>query len=236
MFDTLDLGLKDYLEALQIQEDQAKQIKAESLAAPDGPHRAGVLLFCKHPPVVTLGRKSSPEDVQGWQGQSYEIARGGKATYHGPSQLVLYPIINLADSRLPKQRDLGWYLRILEESIVETLEQLGIESEGRSLRDTSGAETGVWVNVEHLPEAVRLGHHNGWKKIASLGIGIRDWITFHGAAFNIHRDEKAFQGLRPCGFSPSVMVDLESLLGKTIDEGIIRNRWRENFLAALSNN
>lgn len=236
MLNVVDLGLVDYLEALKIQENTAASLKDQSKTSiqPAG-NIVGTLLFCTHPAVVTLGRKTTPEDLTGWSGPIYEIARGGRATYHGPSQLVLYPILNLAHPALPKQKDLSWYLRALENSIIEVLREFGVASEGRSLRDPSAArsETGVWVNVEGLPDHVRAGHHQGFKKIASLGIGIKDWITFHGAAFNLDDDPAAFQGLNPCGFSPSVMVNLESILRRPIDRTEVKRLWSIKFQGQL---
>src|SRR5690606_9542350 len=115
-------------------------------------------------------------------------------------QLVIYPILNLNFQRKGrKEKEIAGYLRILENSIVEVLKTYGVESVGKSLQKKSSEdegkdETGVWV---------------GPQKIASLGIGVKKWVTYHGAAINLEYDPAAFQGLNPCGFQSSTMVSLE---------------------------
>ncbi|MBL7672206.1 MAG: lipoyl(octanoyl) transferase LipB [Bdellovibrionaceae bacterium] len=214
--DLLDWGLVEYQEALLRQESLLEEIAQKQ--------SPGALVFCQHPPIVTLGRSTKPGDVTTWSGPVLEVSRGGRATYHGPSQLVIYPIINLSipgHSRAAK--DIGAYLRNFEQAIVACLKDYGIEAEGRSLQKKSpeieaGDETGVWVGV---------------KKIASLGIGVRKWVTFHGAALNVFADPAAFQGLNPCGFQSSVMVSIEGLTGKKIDLAILKTNLRahlEKFL------
>ena len=205
-------GQIDYQEALARQE-----ALVEKVAAAKSP---GVLVFCTHPPVVTLGRKTQPGDVFGWQGPVIEISRGGRATYHGPSQLVVYPIYNMSYERPGRPtRDIAWYLRSLEDAIVATLKDYGIDAVGRSLQkkpesENGEDETGVWV---------------GSQKIASLGIGIRKWVSFHGAAINLDHDPQAFQGLRPCGFNTETMVSLEKLLGRPVDREEFSQRFRRHL-------
>lgn len=211
-----DWGLIEYQEALQRQETMTNAI-----ADTEG---AGTLIFCSHPPVVTLGRATKPGDVFAWTGPVLEISRGGRATYHGPSQLVIYPILNLArahDQRPAK--DIGVYLRNFEQAIVETLKAYGIESQGRSQQnkaegETASEETGVWV---------------GRNKIASLGIGVRRWVSFHGAAINLDYDPKAFQGLNPCGFQSSTMISVEQILGRKIDRPEFQADLLKNLLTWL---
>lgn len=183
---------------------------------------AGYLIACRHPPTVTLGRKTTAEDLTGWSGPVFEIARGGRATYHGPSQIVLYPIWNLDFPRagLPG-RDLHWYLRSLEEVMVRAVAEYGIEAQGRSLQARGGAEgepaaeeTGVWV---------------GREKLASIGIGVRRWVTFHGLALNVLDDPAAFQGIRPCGFSTNVMTSLERLLGRPVEIADVQAKLLRHF-------
>lgn len=201
-------GLVDYQLALDRQQETHARVIS---GGPD------TLIFCTHPPVVTLGRKTEPGDLQGWTGATIEIARGGRATYHGPSQLVCYPILNLANPDLERTKDIGWYLRILEAAMVQLLRDYGIESEGRAMQkpeltneNSAMTETGVWI---------------GSKKIASVGIGIRGWVTLHGAALNLDDDPTAFQGLRPCGFESSVMTNVQKLIGKTIDRNEAISKW-----------
>lgn len=207
-------GLVDYREALDRQMKAHDEIVGSLASASPLP---GKIIFCSHPPVVTLGRKFDPSEIQGWTGETLEVARGGKSTYHGPSQLVCYPILNLSHEAFGRQRDIGWYLRAVEGSIVRLLEDYGIPSEGRAFKKgeegtetAGGVETGVWVNG---------------KKIASLGIGIRSWVTFHGAALNLTEDPAAFVGLRPCGFEASIMTNAERVSARKLDAADAAERW-----------
>lgn len=182
-----DWGLIDYQEAFKRQMDLADLVHHELARE--------TLVVCSHPPVVTLGRGTKEGDVDGWSGEIVEINRGGRATYHGPSQLVVYPILDLNH----RSRDLHLFLRLLETAIVNTLAEHGISATGRSEEIEA---TGVWV---------------GPRKLASIGIGVRKWTTFHGLALNVEHDPQAFRGLRPCGFSPETMTSMEEILGRKPD-------------------
>lgn len=196
-----DWGLIDYQQALE------KQLEYVENVAADESH-PGFLIFCTHPPVVTTGRQSSPEDIFAWTGPVVEISRGGKATYHGPSQVVVYPILNLKKPRAGRgPQEVRGYLRALEEAIVETLKTYGVEAIGRTPQKnpehpTLKDETGVWI---------------GERKIASLGIAVKKWVTYHGAAINVSYDPEAFNGMNPCGFKSSTMLSLEQHLNKKPD-------------------
>jgi len=174
------------------------------------------LIFCTHPPVVTKGRATTADDFTGWNGATIESSRGGRATYHGPSQVVIYPILNLNRARPSfKPRDIHSYLRSLEDVTTMALRELGLPAAER--RDTlPGALslTGVWV---------------GEKKIASVGIAVRKWISYHGVAINILHDPAAHQGIRPCGFSPETMTSLESELGRAVDLDRVKSILRQCF-------
>jgi lipoyl(octanoyl) transferase len=195
-----DWGLIDYELAVE------KQLQyVESVAAQNS---RGYLIFCTHPPIVTKGRSTKPEDIFSWSGPVHESSRGGRATYHGPSQIVVYPLINLKiETPKRKSRDVVAHLRILEECLVRTLSHYGVEAVGRSRQvnphsETEGDETGVWV---------------GNYKIASLGIAARKWVTYHGAAINFENDAQAFQGIKPCGFRSQTMISLEQILNKKLN-------------------
>lgn len=162
----------------------------------------GYLVFCTHPEVVTTGRGTQLGDITTWDGPTIAVSRGGRATYHGPSQLVIYPILNLKFSRPNRPaQDVVGYLRRLEDSIVEWLDaHYEIKAIGKSLKkkaETESEETGVWVE-----------NH----KLASLGIAVKKWVTYHGAAINLFEDANAFRGMLPCGFQKDVMISLEKLL------------------------
>ena len=143
-----------------------------------------VLLTGEHPPVITLGRKTPDDERPDLPDiDVVEIERGGEATYHGPGQLILYPIVHLTRAR----RDLHQFQRDLEEIGIRTLADLGIEA-GR--RD---GLTGVWV---------------GHRKIQSLGIAVRRWVTWHGLALNVSTDLTPFRRFKPCGLDGDVMINV----------------------------
>ncbi len=212
-FETLNWGQISYQEALQKQMELVEARIADKI--PD------TLIFCSHPPVVTLGRGTKPTDLIGWRGETVEISRGGRATYHGPNQVVVYPILKLDVPRAGcAARDLHAYMDALERAVVATLGKFGVNAHGSN--DMSATETlqpagseapsftGVWV---------------GERKIASIGIGVRKWVSYHGLAFNLVNDHQAFQGLNPCGFKASTMISLEEILGQEVS--------RENFTSDL---
>ncbi len=141
------------------------------------------LVLTEHEPVITLGRGAKREDVQGVQLPVFEIERGGEATWHGPGQVVAYPILHLPEDR----RDLHRYLRELEEVVIRVLGEFhvaGLRKEGK---------TGVWI---------------GERKVCSIGVAVRRWVTWHGLALNVHNDPAAFLGFNPCGLDPQVMTRL----------------------------
>lgn len=193
-----DWGLIDYEQALK------KQIEYVEIVSQTESH-PGFLIFCSHPEVVTVGRQTLPDDLFAWHGPVVEVSRGGRATYHGPSQLVVYPIINIKAPRKNRgPQEVRGFLRDLEKSIVLTLKEYSIESHGKTSEKTEQSleDTGVWV---------------GSQKIASCGIAVKKWITFHGAAINVKHDANAFQGIHPCGYKTEVMTSLEKLLNAPVD-------------------
>lgn len=212
-----DWGLVPYQKALE------KQLEYVDLLSRN-PEHPGFLIFCSHPPVVTTGRQTLPEDIFSWKGEVIEISRGGRATYHGPSQLVVYPILNLKKNRGNRgPQEIRGYLRALENCIVLTLKEFGIDAVGRTPQKKIGEktdvdETGVWV---------------GHQKIASLGIAVKNWICFHGAAINLTYDPEAFKGLNPCGFTSDTMTSVETLLGHKANESTFKEVLKKaclNFL------
>jgi lipoate-protein ligase B len=222
-------GMISYQEALARQQERVAKVAAAVENDGDASAEESVVI-CTHPPVVTLGRGTKPGDVFGWAGETVEISRGGRATYHGPSQVVVYPILNLdlQRKRVPA-RDLHAYMRVLEQAIILTLREFGIQagthedmssrdeltghdefSAAKGAKDKPGSDdpsfTGVWV---------RVGKKN--KKIASVGIGVKRWISYHGLALNVSYDPQAHAGIIPCGFQREVMTSMEEVLGKPID-------------------
>lgn len=190
----MDWGLLGYQEALERQLDWL-----DGVVAGKNPE---AVIFCRHHPVVTTGAK--PVSLSGWTGEVVRVRRGGLATYHGPNQLVIYPIIKLQQG--PKSiGDVKSYLDFLFLTFSKALARWNVDCspEPEVLADEyRGLQTrGVWV---------------GSRKLASMGIGIKRWTTYHGAAINLNYDPSAFQGINPCGFSPRVMISLEELVLKPV--------------------
>jgi lipoate-protein ligase B len=189
-FKIFDLGVINFQKAEQFQKEVFKAVKNNFLKS--------ALILCQHYPVITLGRqakklniKASGEELKKKGIPLYGIERGGDVTYHGPGQLMVYPILNLTYLR----RDISLFLRMLEELAMQVLSDFGIFSQRRP------GLTGVWV---------------GERKIASIGIAIRNWITYYGLAINIKKDDLSnFSLIRPCGMD-IMMTSLESVLGEEV--------------------
>jgi lipoyl(octanoyl) transferase len=178
-----DLGAMIYSEALELQRQVARD--RISGAIPED-----VLLLVEHPPVVTLGRSSkeknlisSPAFLASKGVELFEVERGGDVTFHGPGQLVGYPIIDLKRHR----QDLHWFLRQVEEALIRTLSRYGIPGE------RSTGYTGVWTAA---------------RKIASIGVHARDWVTWHGFALNVVTDLSFFDFIVPCGIQDVEMTSI----------------------------
>jgi len=187
-------------------------------------------IICTHPPVVTLGRGTREGDLLGWAGEVQESSRGGRATYHGPNQVVIYPIVKLDETprHKLKTRDLHGYLKQLELAIIFTLGEYGLLAQSSEERKkdeiargmADGREfRGVWING---------------KKIASLGIAVKRWVTYHGAAINLDHDPKAFTGINPCGFSVKTMTSIEEQLGHKVDRQEFINKLKKHLADQLS--
>lgn len=192
----VDLGTMAYGEALQLQRAVANARIAGSIAD-------DVLLLVEHPPVVTLGRGTKPGHLVASQAQLrargvelFEVERGGDITFHGPGQLVGYPIIDLKRHR----RDLHWYLRSVEEGIIQAMGSLGLPC----VRNPG--LTGVWTAGPDALPAARV------KKVASIGVHARDWVTWHGFALNVSTDLSFFDLIVPCGISDVTMTTVEKEL------------------------
>jgi lipoate-protein ligase B len=186
----IDLGLIDYKEAWDLQHDLwARRVRGE---VPD------LLLFLEHPHVITLGRRGnrsylivSEEELEAMSIPIYHVERGGDVTYHGPGQLVVYPIFNLKEYGYRLIR----YVDQLEEVILGVLKDFGMEGRKDSLN------RGVWVNGD---------------KIASIGVTIKRWVSFHGFSLNYETDLKYFDLIHPCGLVGKKMTSIEKILGEKI--------------------
>jgi lipoate-protein ligase B len=182
------LGLVAYGDALELQRRVARDRISGAL-------EQDLLLLVEHPPVVTLGRSAkerhllaSPALLAARGVELFEVERGGDVTFHGPGQLVGYPIIDLKRHK----RDLHWYLRSVEEALIRALGELGIPAE----RNTGF--TGVWT---------------AGRKIASIGVHARDWVTWHGFALNVTTDLSYFDLMVPCGIEAVTMTSVARELG-----------------------
>ncbi len=178
----LDLGFRGYEEVWKFQHRLVELRLSGSIA--------DTLVLVEHPPVYTLGRRA-PEDTPVPEGvPHFRIERGGDVTFHGPGQLVGYPIVRLDHRGL----DIKSYVRGLEEVVGMALGRFGIEA-------TGGPQTGVWV---------------GGKKVASIGVAVRHWTTFHGFALNVSVDLEFFRRVKPCGLEGATITSMEELLGHLV--------------------
>jgi len=196
-----DLGRVPYAEALSLQRSLVDE-------RADG-RRGDIVLVCEHEPVITVGRRGPgggtfrpPRGIA-----VVEVERGGEATYHGPGQAVVYPIVLLPEGR----RDLHAFLRGLEEATIETLAGFGVAGE------RVAGKTGVWIA-------------GGGKKVASIGVAVRRWVTYHGVALNVAADLSGFAGFAPCGLPPEIMANV----GPSLPRGIGRSEVAARLAAAVA--
>jgi len=209
-----DIGESRYKEVWDYQEDLLQQ----SLAAKKVEQTpVNYLLFTEHYPVYTLGKNGKRENVligeeeRAQRGIEYfHINRGGDITFHGPGQLVGYPILDL-DQFKP---DLGWYLRSLEEVIILTIAEYGLKGE------RSKGETGVWI--EPLTKGCE-------RKICAMGIRCSRWITMHGFAFNVNTDLSYFDHIIPCGIQDKKVTSLKKELGYIVSMTDVKEKIKKNF-------
>jgi lipoate-protein ligase B len=194
----LDLGLIDYERAWDLQHQLWSRRVEEEL--PD------VLLFLEHPHVITLGRRgnrshliASPEVLEAMKIPLFHVERGGDVTYHGPGQIVVYPVFNLKDYGYRLVR----YVSQLEEVILSVLKDFGIVGRRDPLN------RGVWVDGE---------------KIASVGVAIKRWVSFHGLSLNYETDLKYFELINPCGLEGKKMTSMSKILRKEISRGHLVER------------
>ncbi|RJE71879.1 lipoyl(octanoyl) transferase LipB [Reichenbachiella sp. MSK19-1] len=206
----VDLGLIDYQEAWDYQEKLFKKtvdlkIQNRKLPTTDQNPTPNYLIFCQHPHVYTLGKSGREENLlldQEGLGQKhatfYKINRGGDITYHGPGQIVGYPILDLDNFFT----DIHQYLRLLEEAVIMTCTDYGVTA-GR----IEGL-TGVWIDGDDETKA---------RKICALGVKASRWITMHGFAFNVNTDLNYFGNIVPCGIDDKAVTSLAQELGRQLD-------------------
>src|SRR6195256_3849436 len=203
----VDLGLIPYAEAYALQK---RIVAARKLGAIED-----VLLLCEHPHVITQGRNGkrehllASEHVLQQKGVEFHATdRGGDITYHGPGQILGSPILNLGAIR----RDVVWYVRMLEEAMIQATAELGVAA-----KRVEG-KTGIWA-----------GYENAEEKLAAIGVHISRWVTSHGFAYNVSTDLRYFDLIVPCGIADRKATSLEKLLGRSVKQEEIAPRIAEHF-------
>jgi len=212
-----DLGLVDYEQAWEYQTNLFQSIIEKKLANRELPEEDQVapdsyLLFCEHPHVYTLGKSGKREhllinesELKQAGADYYEINRGGDITYHGPGQIVGYPILDLDNFFT----DIHKYLRLLEETIILTLNEYGLQA-GRI-----DGLTGVWIDFQEPLKA---------RKICAMGVKASRWVTMHGFALNVNSDLGYFKNIVPCGIDDKAVTSLQEELRKTIDLAEVKEK------------
>ncbi len=220
----IDLGLIDYQKAWDYQTDlfnQVLNVKAENRSLPNNEQKLtnNYLIFCEHPHVFTLGKSGDEdnllikkEELHTIEASYYQINRGGDITYHGPGQIVVYPILDLENFFT----DIHQYMRLLEEAVIQTLKEFNVES----IR-IKGL-TGVWIGDEDLHTS---------RKICALGVKMSRWVSLHGLAFNVNVDISYFKHIVPCGIDDKDVTSLEKELGNRQDMNAVKLVLKNNIVS-----
>lgn len=214
-----DLGLIDYKEAWDYQEKLFAQTIDEKIKIRNGDSSIvtkNYLLFCQHPHVYTLGKSGSidnlllnEQQLEDKHANFYKINRGGDITYHGPGQLVGYPIFDLDHFF----SDIHKYLRFLEEAVIATLAEYGI------IGGRVDGLTGVWID----------GDTSKARKICAMGVKSSRWVTMHGIGFNVNSDLSYFSNIIPCGIDDKAVTSMQQELGKPVDMSEVANILKEKL-------
>ena len=214
-----DLGLIDYKKCWDYQESifaKTLAIKTKNRKENTDVATQNTLIFCEHPHVYTLGKSGDEKNLlvneaylKSRGASFYKINRGGDITYHGPGQIVGYPILDLENFFT----DIHKYLRLLEEAVILTLKEYGLNGE------RSDGETGVWFNVG-TPKA---------RKICALGVKTSRWVSMHGLAFNINSDLSYFGNIIPCGIKDKGVTSIKDILNHEINANELKKKIIQNF-------
>lgn len=207
------MGLVAYGEAYALQKRIVAARKADAIE--------DVLLLCEHPHVITQGRNGKREHLLAGERvllqkgvEFYETSRGGDVTYHGPGQIVGYPILNLGAIR----RDVVWYVRMLEEVMIRASAEFGVVAEREA------GKTGIWVATERQKNSPQRAQSSqseeeAAEKLGAIGVHISRWVTSHGFAYNVSTDLRYFDLIVPCGIAGRNATSLEKLLGRAVNMG-----------------
>ena len=218
----VDLGLIRYGESYELQQRLVRARKADAID--------DLLLLCEHPHVITQGRNGKREHLLAGEHllrqkgvEYFETSRGGDITYHGPGQIVGYPILNLAAIR----RDVVWYVRMLEEVMIRATAGFGVGAE----RDAG--KTGVWVAGKEAKSSPQSAQSSQSKqepeKLGAIGVHISRWVTSHGFAYNVSTDLRYFDLIVPCGIAGRRATSLEKLLGHSVQSSEAKARIATHF-------
>jgi lipoyl(octanoyl) transferase len=221
-----DLGIIDYKEAWDYQEKLFNEIVESKKQSNNNDNTSGenYLLFCEHPHVYTLGKSGeqnnlliNDEFLRKINATYYKINRGGDITYHGPGQIVGYPIIDLESFNLTVKK----YIYYLEEAIINLLKEYNIEGN----RYEGG--TGVWLDIDKPA---------GARKICAIGVRASKFVTMHGFAFNVNTDLNYFNHINPCGFTDKGVTSMQKELGKELNMEEVKHKLKSHIKDSLSMN
>lgn len=224
--EVIDLGLLDYPRAWDYQTNVFNSIldtKKQNRDLPEAEQKPtrNYLLFCEHNPVFTLGKSGDEKNLLIQQpaltelGATYvQTNRGGDITFHGPGQIVVYPVLDLENFFT----DIHKYMRLLEEAVIQTLQSYNVKS-GRI-----PGLTGVWIDPENQALA---------RKICAMGVKTSRWVTMHGLALNINTDLRFFEHIVPCGISDKAITSLKKETGRSHDMTEVKNKLKHNLMKAF---
>src|SRR5580700_1236040 len=207
----VDLGLMPYAPACELQHELVEARKANAIP--------NVLLFCEHSHVITLGRNGKREHLRAsdrllaqMEAEFHPTDRGGDITYHGPGQIVGYPILDLAEHR----RDIRWYVEQLEETMIHATRDFGIQAH------RVAGKHGIWVGSANGTAAAE-------EKLAALGVHLSRWVTSHGFAYNVSTDLRYFDLIVPCGIPDARTTSIERILGRRVAVDEVKSRLITHF-------
>ena len=215
-FNYIDLGLKDYKACWDYQEERLQEVVAEKRST-GKPTARNSFILVEHPHVYTLGKSGDEKNMlantdflKKIDATYYKINRGGDITYHGPGQLVGYPIIDLENLKIGVRE----YIEKMEDAIIATIAEYGLEG-GRK----EGA-TGVWLQADHKVRA---------RKICAIGVRVSRYVTMHGFALNVNTDMRYYNYINPCGFASSAVTSIQQELGREISMDEVKRIAMEKF-------
>jgi lipoyl(octanoyl) transferase len=215
-FNFIEAGIVDYRKCWDQQETLLEKVVQDRVLT-GKPSEENYFLLVEHPPVYTLGKSGDPDNLlisseflEKIGASLVQINRGGDITYHGPGQMVGYPILDLENYHIGI-RDFIWKM---EEAIIQTIAEFGLKGNRKE------SATGVWLDIDNFPLA---------RKICAIGVRVSHFVTMHGFALNVNTDLQYFKYINPCGFTSAAVTSLQQELGKTIDMDIVKSILKEKF-------